>query len=374
LTLVRQRLQYVHGATHVVAWLAAVGLMLASATTPTWAYTGDVDGISDQHPWVGTLPSQIELTRYVVQWDVMRGAGYLEELANLQRWYRGALDLHLTPDLALDNYNCSGCGAPRETAEYASELEALGRAFPDIQVLEAWNEPNDSHYTSYIAPAAASQLMNAAHSFCEAHGCTAIAGDLLDSEANMVEYEEQYERGLQPRDPGDWGIHPYHAVKYLTASTVASFRAALPHPTSDRLWFTEVGAYYCEAGQVYGERSQEEQARFLTGELIPEFQPEHVFYYEIANSYGEPPACSSQQSDTALYATTRANGSARARAAAGVIFGAAGSPGAGAASPPALDTRPAVQAPSPPDFACEPALDTLWQRGECSYLGELFTG
>ncbi|HSZ05504.1 MAG TPA: hypothetical protein VK778_09935 [Solirubrobacteraceae bacterium] len=347
-------------------------LSLSCGGTPAWAGTAYVDGISDQSltSWAGTVAeasgSRIELARYVVQWDVMSGVGYPEELANLRSWYDRALELRLTPELALDNYNCDGCEDPKGTAEYTSELEALFRSFPGIKVVEAWNEPNDAHYTSYLSPTAAAQLMNAAYSFCAAHGCTAIAGDLLDSEPSLVEYEEAYERGLAPRDPGNWGIHPYHAVKYMSDGTLRSFREALPSPATDHIWFTEAGAYYCEAGRTYGERSQEEQARFLMDDLMPEFQPTHVFYYDIASSYGEPPACDSQQSDTALYAATGGDGPLVARSAASVIFG---SPSALSASAGSAAT---LQPTSHSYLACEPALDEQWQRRECSLTLELF--
>jgi|HubBroStandDraft_2_1064218.scaffolds.fasta_scaffold11759_2 hypothetical protein len=329
--------------------------------------------------WVGSPPSHIKLARYVVQWDVMRGAGYPEELANLQRWYAHTIDLRLTPELALDNYNCSDCSAPLATAEYTAALEALFGAYPGIQVLEAWNEPNNSHYSSYLTPATAAHLMNAAYALCELHGCTAIAGDLLDSEPNMLRYERDYEHDLIPADPGNWGIHPYHAVKYITDSTVTSFRDALPNPASDRIWFTEVGAYYCEAGHVYGERSQAEQARFLVDDLIPEFQPIHVFYYELASGYDEAPACDSQQDDTALYAQGSVGGSMSARSAANVIFGSQPPPlpAASVSAPTASLVTPTTASPpapaqSPSHFACEPGLDEQWQRGECLYLRELF--
>lgn len=321
----------------------------------------------------GKPPPQITLARYVVQWDVMKGTGYPEELANLQSWYARTIALHLTPDLALDNYNCSGCAAPRGTAEYAQELEALYRSFPDIKVVEAWNEPNNSHYTSHIAPDTAAHFMNSAYAFCAAHGCTAIAGDLLDSEPNMVEYEREYERALQPHDPANWGIHPYHAVKYMTDGTLTRFRDALPDPAIDRVWLTEVGAYYCEAGKTYGERPQTEQVRFLTDKLIPEFQPQHVFYYEITGKYDQLPACGSRQDDTALYAARSSDGPPVARAAASVIFGSEASPSTVAkAPPPSTQAPPAVPPPAATNFACEPALDQRWQHGECLYLGELF--
>jgi hypothetical protein len=137
----------------------------------------------------------------------------------------------------------------------------------------------------------------------------------------MLEYERRYERELEPRDPGNWGIHPYHAVKYMTTGTLAAFRGALPDPTTDRIWFTEVGAYYCEQGTTYGEASQEQRARFLVETLMPEFQPAHVFYYELAWRYDEPSPCNSQRDDTALYAARSTNGPLAARSAASVIFG-----------------------------------------------------
>jgi hypothetical protein len=112
--------------------------------------------------WVGSPPFHVKLSRYVVQWDVMSGAGYPEELANLQSWYVHTLELQLTPELALDNYNCDDCAPPRSAAQYTSELEALFASFPGIRVLEAWNEPNDTHYSSYVEPPAAAGFINAA--------------------------------------------------------------------------------------------------------------------------------------------------------------------------------------------------------------------
>ncbi len=315
--------------------------------------------------WVGSPPFHVTLARYVVQWDVMSGVGYPGELAGLKSWYAHALALQLTPELALDNYNCAGCEAPHSAAEYARELEALYSFLPGIRVLEAWNEPNDTHYSSYVDPAAAAGFMNAAYALCQARGCTAIAGDLLDSEPNMLAYERQYERGLQPPDPANWGLHPYHAVKYRTARTVSEFRQALPDPSTDRIWFTEVGAYYCEDGRAYGKASQEQQARFLVERLMPEFQPAHVFYYELAWRYDEPSPCNSQRDDTALYAANSTNGPLSARPAASVIFGPEVVPSDGETPPQGL---------ARPTLACEPTLDARWQYGDCPTFQEILAG
>ncbi len=385
--LTRQRRTLTDARRQLIGCTAAVCLSLACFGAPAWAGTTYVDGISDQSlmswaggfaeaaspdatfssffdtAWIGSPPFHVKLARYVVQWNVMSGAGYPEELADLQRWYAHAVELRLTPELALDNYNCDGCDPPHSTAEYARALEALYSSFPGIRVLEAWNEPNDTHYSSYLDPAAAAGLMNAAYAFCSERGCTVIAADLLDSEPNLLEYERQYERGLQPPDPVNWGLHPYHAVKYGTARTVSEFRRALPDPSTDRIWFTEVGAYYCENGRTYGQISQEQQARFLVERLMPEFQPAHVFYYELAWRYDEPPPCNSQQDDTALYAASSTNGPLSARPAASVIFGSEVVP---------TNSEPPPQAsPRTPTLACEPLLDEQWPHGECPTSEEI---
>jgi hypothetical protein len=325
-------------------------LCIGCAASASAGAVGYVDGISDQHfgswagtfseasgftspfpsffadSWVGSPPSHIKLSRYIVQWDVMRGVGYSGELTNLDAWYNHTIALGLTPDLALANYGCTGCVAPEKTEYYTRELEALHSALPSVTVFEAWNEPNHAG-NFYVSPVAAAHFTNAAYSFCASHGCTAIAGDFLDSESNMVKYEEEYESNLSPRDPVNWGIHPYANVKYEAEShTVEHFKAKLPNPSTDSIWFTEVGAYNCELGELRGLEKQEKSAKYLVNHLIPEFAPVHVFYYQAAWPYDEQPPCNSETLDTALYAAQSTNGPVLARPAASIIFGPEGSP------------------------------------------------
>ena len=331
-------------------WLAATCLSLALMGASAQTATSYVDGISDQHlgswagnfseasgftapfpsffadAWVGSPPSHIRFARYVVQWDVMRGVGYSGEFTNLQSWYNQAIGLGLTPELALTNYGCSGCVVPEKTEYYAREVEALHSAFPSISVFEAWNEPNHPG-SGYITPVAAAHFMNSTYAYCASHGCTAVAGDFLDSESNMVKYEEEYRTMLNPSDPGNWGIHPYANTKYESGSnTVQEFKNHLPNPGGDAIWFTEVGAYYCEAGEDRGPAEQEQSAKYLVDNLIPTFKPAHVFYYQAAWPYDEKPPCNSETLDSALYAAQSTGGFVFARPAASVIFGPEGPP------------------------------------------------
>jgi hypothetical protein len=324
---------------------------------PASASTSYVDGISDQHfgswagnfseaagfnapfpaffasAWVGSPPSHIKLSRYVVQWDVMRGVGYSEEFSHLQQWYNHTIELGLTPDLALANYGCSGC-VPPETSEYISrELAALKSGFPSINIYEAWNEPNlpGSFYVSAIA---AAHYFNSAYSYCAGHGCIVVAGDFSDSVASLVSYEGEYRSALNPSDPGKWGIHPYANTKYEAGSNaVQEFKNHLPNPAGDEIWFTEVGAYYCEFGENRGARLQEENAKYLVNHLIPTFTPAHVFYYQAAWPWDEKPSCSSGTLDTGLYAAESTGGPVHARSAANIIFGPEGAPTATTGGP-----------------------------------------
>jgi hypothetical protein len=313
------------------------------------ANTSYVDGISDQHlynwnagalsvfsnAWVGNPPSHIKLVRYVVQWNVT-SHGYEYQDAIFKSWYEEVtLELGPTIEVALADY--SGANEP-SSSEYRTELEKLLIAYPNIRYIEAWNEPNH-HSTAvkfYVEPAAAAHYMNEAYSVCQTHNCTAVAGDFLD-ESNMSEYEAKYIAGsnLNPKDPPNWGMHPYDAVDTRETGPVEAFRNGLPGKGTERIWFTEIGAYYCKRGESTSgsenatrEAYQAARASYLVNTLIPHTTNlEHVFYYEYAFEGLARVNCSNEE-DTELYAPPSEGQSIQARSAASVIFGPEGPPSA----------------------------------------------
>ncbi len=330
---------------------APVAAMLAFSEAPLRSLTGGslsppgtvyVDGISDQSltswdssfagsysagffhdAWVAGLSSHIALARYVVQWNVMSGA-YPAYLSQLQAWYRDVLSLGLTPELSLAAYDAV---LPGSSSEYQAALLALLDRFPSTAYLEAWDEPNN---TLGLSPGAAARYTLIAQTLCAAHGCTVIAGNLLDS-PSMSAYEQQYARALRPASFANWGIHPYLAVKTRNDSTVLAFKSGLPEAgAGERIWFTEIGAYRCEGGSrptLLGERAQALDASWLVNRLMPEIQPAHVFYYEFLFKDHRPPPCDRSDSDTALYVPGGdRNGVDIARAAASYIYDDRGTP------------------------------------------------
>jgi len=326
------------------AVVLAAALMGCAVLADRAAAVDHIDGISDQHlggwagdfagapalnapfpgsfagGWAGGPLSRIRLSRYVVQWDVMDGAGYPDELANLEGWYAQTLALGLTPELALANYDCAGCAAPATSADYTAALQAIGERFPAIAVYEAWNEPNLPG-SFFVSPVIAASLANITYAYCAVRGCTAPAGDLSDAAPGFATYMRAYERALDPHDPDQWAIHLYRAVKDESLRTFELFRSLLPHPDSDHVWLTELGAYYCEFGRLRGAAAQERSAGFLVHTLIPAADPVHAFYFQGVWPFGERPPCEAGTQDTALYAAGHDGGPPLARPAAALVLG-----------------------------------------------------
>jgi hypothetical protein len=369
------------GLSVLAVGLSALALSLACTAAPAQARLTHVDGISDQNLahwdnaelnlssfssanfpslistlWAGATPaSHIQLARFVVPWDAIDEAGGPAGEAADQN---GALDfelfsawladvswLGLTPVVALEP-------APRELAadgdrlppllprsreEYERYVAALlsyaAQTGEPISYLEAWNEPNDRSVV-HPSPSLAAEFTNAATSLCVAHGCTPIAGDFLDSEFRPaveregglgIGYEMAYSAKLHPI-PVNWGFHPYAAVKYEELmhgeeTTITRFETRLP-TQHVAVWFTEVGAYYCQAGGDYPqggpaerEAHQRKNAEYLNLLINDYYEVAHVFYYELSNGYHVETNCATE-SDTSLF-----NDEDRPRQAASVVLG-----------------------------------------------------
>jgi hypothetical protein len=287
---------------------------------PAWAGTVYVDGISDQNlalwdeglsstylsrsfgaTWVGD--GHIRFARYFTPWTIMRESDRAQREA-FEAWLTRARSLELTPVVALTSY--PGEPRPASSAEYGAELAKILASY-ELPYLEPWNEPNGQGGES---PAAAAHLFNEAYSLCAKDACTPIAGDFQDGPGmgmSMVTYETKYEQQLNPKNPPNWGVHPYFALNNGASSEIAQFRSHLPGAgVRDQIWFTEVGAYKCYYhGSQRLEPGEEEQAlraQYLVDNLMPVVQPVHVCYYYFAPPGGGQPACTQHpyEADDAL--------------------------------------------------------------------------
>jgi len=354
----------------VVTLIVALGVAGASAVSAS-AGVPYVDGIADQNiglwngnfadaqgvfdqpfydyfqqAWVGTPPSHILYARFVTAPDAIAQGGACEQ--NLLNWYSYVTNtLHLTPVIAVWDVAEGGCadhGVP-SSANYTSDIQALTAALGGVGTrlpyLEAWNEPNDSGVSS----SAAAGFWADANSVCATSGCTALAGDFVDTADqsqkfnasgcatsltfnNLKSYEAGYVKGLKGAKPAIWALHPYLAVNCQESASVSAFTANLPvSSTPPQVWFTEVGGWECALGQSppRGTAVQEQDASYLVNTLMAPpaaNPPTNVFWYELA-APGYTQNCA-KYADSALYEANTAPGFLLARPAAQTIFGSDG--------------------------------------------------
>ncbi len=287
------------------AILAALALAFAPA---------HIDGISDQSVpyWDGAYATSafarttfaqrwepaLRYERFVVPYDVTRfpGSRLYRAFAD---WYAHDIPAGVLPMVALwygeDCWTKPGfpaaCRAPA-AGDYAAALAQLLHEFPWIRVLEAWNEPNGAGELAG-EPARAAAYYDVAAAAC---ACTVVAADLVDTPGAGA-YAGAYRAALtQPA--AAWGVHPYLATAYGEEAGLDAMMAQLPAGT--RPWFTEVGAYQCDAhGDELGVAAQTAQARRLVDVLLPRYDPAHTVYYELMYGGNRDPA--SDCPDTALY-------------------------------------------------------------------------
>jgi len=295
-----------------------------------------------EQAWVGDPPSHILYARFVTAPDVIAQGGTCE--SNLFRWYGYVTSLHLTPVIAVWDVAEGGCadnGAPSST-KYTTDIQQLTAALSStgttLPYLEAWNEPNDSG----ISAANAATYWKDASGVCATAGCTALAGDFVDTADqsqkfsnasctspltfnNLKSYEDSYVKGLGGARPAIWAFHPYLAVNCETSASVATFATNLPAgATAPQIWFTEVAAWECYDGQTpaRGTTVQNTDAAYLTNTLmspLAPYGPTHVFWYELAaNGYTQNCA---KYTDSALYEANTAPGVLLARPAAQTVYG-----------------------------------------------------
>ena len=237
-----------------------------------------VDGISDQNVpywngdvWSGGPPASpfgrfvaatlvaaagdappLRYARYVVAYDVMcdpAGPAFAD-LRALARRHRA---LGLRPDVAFwyGDFDGNRCPAlpliPRSPAQYNERrpVAAFLRAFPAVRTIEPWNEPNDGHRPDVPAATAAAFWLAAPADCASARATPSSPATSTTPAATSSGYERRYVAALGGAAALDWGIHPYAPVNHERERRCSSSRPACPTPRADRVWYTEIGAFYC---------------------------------------------------------------------------------------------------------------------------------
>ena len=216
------------------------GAQRASSSSP-------LVGIGDEQPAMFANPAfkalHTRIARYVTPYDVAGNHSH-NDLPRLKAWLAAAKKQGIQPLIAFYHSDRTARKMP-SVKTYTSEIKKFLKAFPQVKLLQPWNEANrgnvrESGNGSYSSPSAtqSAQYYLALKTTCPK--CTVVGLDVLDSTdvPATIRYINVFKRYLGPkRLPSIWGLHNYSDTNRFHATGT---RAVLAD-TTGQLWLTETG-------------------------------------------------------------------------------------------------------------------------------------
>jgi hypothetical protein len=210
-------------------------------------------GIGDDSPGMFSSSDfkalHTRIARYVTPYDVMVHPN-VDALGRLRQWLSAASRAHIQVLVAFYHSNVTPKRMP-SVATYAADVKRFLRAFPQVRLLQPWdeanrgsvNEPGDS-FTSPSAKQSA-QYYLALTAACRK--CTTVGLDVLDS-TNVpatIGYINQFKKDVGRKHmPRIWGLHNYSDTNRFHATGTKAVLA----DTSGQVWLTETGGIAKLAG------------------------------------------------------------------------------------------------------------------------------
>ena len=238
------------GALALVAGSAlGAGAQRASSASP-------LVGIGDEQPAMFANPAfkalHTRIARYVTPYDVATNHSR-NDLPRLKAWLAAAKKQGIQPLIAFYHSDRTARKMPSVKA-YTSAVKRFHKAFPQVTLLQPWNEANrgnvrESGNGSYSSPSAtqSAQYYLALKSVCPK--CTIVGLDVLDS-TNVpatIRYINVFKRYLgSKRLPSIWGLHNYSDTNRFHSTGT---RAVLAD-TTGQLWLTETGGIVKLVGRL----------------------------------------------------------------------------------------------------------------------------
>jgi hypothetical protein len=280
-------------------------------------------GISDSDPETFTHPAWSELNvkraRVVVPYDVAQRPASDARRQQFETWLATAQGAGVEPYVTLGpsalHEGKGGRYLAPSAGAYESAFVAFRQAWPSIELVGAWNEPNfpnsvlksgvpleratcKTETLARCGPMLAAFYWRLANKHCP--GCTVVAGEFTGAPSSA--YWGAYKKYLRDHRPKVWSVHPHndanrfqagghHCQKGDAKCTTRSFVKWLnglgPSFADAHVWLTEVGAYRRNAdGHVFSEKSQRDAVAFIL--RLPQMSSRitRIYYYNLQNACG----------------------------------------------------------------------------------------
>jgi hypothetical protein len=228
--------------TRLLALLVAATMLagVALATTPERSEAAITVGIGEQDASMFTDPLftnlGIKRARYFPSWNV---ALKRREAEWLDIWVDHAERVGVEPFISFSQALGSRC--PKKpcklpsVSEFTRAFKAFRKRWPQVKVINAWNEANHRSQPTFRNPKRAAQFHNVVRARCK--GCTIVAADVID-ERNMESWLATFKR--YAKSPRIWGLHNYRDTN-LRRGQQTGGTARLLKAVKGKVWLTETG-------------------------------------------------------------------------------------------------------------------------------------
>jgi Glycosyl hydrolase catalytic core len=216
--------------------LAGCGL----AASPDRSQAAISVGIGEQDASMFTDPLftklKVKRARYFPSWNV---ALKKQEAAWLDIWVGQAQAARVEPLISFSAALGSRCPARPcklpSVKEYTKAFKAFRKRWPQVKVVNPWNEANHRSQPTFRNPKRAAQYYNVVRSNCR--GCKIVAADVID-ERNMESWLKTFRRTA--KKPKIWGLHNYRDTN-LRKGQLTGGTGRLVKAVKGQIWLTETG-------------------------------------------------------------------------------------------------------------------------------------
>jgi hypothetical protein len=228
--------------TRLIACLAAA-LVVAGcgfAAAPEKSDAAVLVGIGDQDASMFTDPLFTQLgvkrARYFPSWNV---ALKPQEATWLDQWLGQAQATGTEPLISFTAALGSAC--PRRPCtlpsvrQYTRAFSAFRKRWPQVRVVNPWNEANHRSQPTFKNPKRAAQYYNVVRARCR--GCKIVAADVID-EVNMERWLRVFKRTA--KKPRIWGLHNYRDTNKRRGQRLGGTKRLLK-AVKGQVWLTETG-------------------------------------------------------------------------------------------------------------------------------------
>lgn len=211
---------------------AAPGLAPAAAAADPELLIGIADQQASSFRDARLLELPVRHARLSVPWDAMR---YRWQRREIDAWMDAAEAAGMRAQVTFGRSRTKRFSLP-PTAEYARQVRAFRRRYPQVREFSPWNEPNIAVRAVNSDPRRIASYYNTLRSQCPR--CTVLGADVVDTsslERWMRAYLRVFARRRRPRY---WGLHNYVDVNSRSSWGTQTMLRIAP----GEIWINETGA------------------------------------------------------------------------------------------------------------------------------------